>query len=280
MGASAARTISAGGEKVIGFDSARDACETLRKDGIAVAANVVSVFKDAPVVLISLPRAANVGAVLREATEDGGLCGNVIADLSTVSPGESRELASLAKTHGAHYLDAPVLGRPTTCGHWTLTVGGSDEALQHAEPILKNVATSVVLVGDNGAGSAFKLLNNLMVGAINAATGEILASCQAVGIEPDVFVRTVASSGAASVSNLFLELAPRIVSGDFAPTFSLDLLHKDNRLALEMFQEAGIESLIGSTVQNVNDRSLKLGYGEKDLSAVTLMFEKLNGRSQ
>ena len=86
----------------------------------------------------------------------------------------------------------------------------------------------------SGAAATLKVANNLMFSVINAVTAEALLLAQAAGLDPGVFVDTVVDSGAATVSGLFRSIAPRAVDGDFAPTFSLDLVRKDNDLAVQL----------------------------------------------
>ena len=74
-------------------------------------------------------------------------------------------------------------------------------------------------------------------------------SSAAAGLDPGVFVDTVIDSGAASVSGLFRDVAPRAVDGDFEPVFSLALMRKDNALAVELASASGVPTpvAVGST---------------------------------
>ncbi|MFA1545977.1 NAD-binding protein [Actinomadura chokoriensis] len=142
------------------------------------------------------------------------------------------------------------------------------------------MAAAVVRIGEVGAGSVVKLLNNLMFGAINAVTAEALAICRAAGVDPEVFARTVADSGAATVSNLFRELAPKIVQGDHAPTFALALLEKDNRLALALARESGSPAFIATAVDQLNRLALFRGLGAEDTGAVHRLYAELAAQAR
>src|SRR5699024_7278661 len=180
--------------------------------------------------------------------------GTIVVDLSTIDPDTARDAASTLAERGIVYMDSPVLGRPERCGSWTLVVGGPRAEFDFAAKLLKEtIATRVVRVGDVGSGSVVKLLNNLMFGAINAVTAEALTLCEAQGVDSSEFVNAVAESGAATVSNLFKELAPRMVANDYNPTFSLDLLTKDNRLALKLARSRDMEAPVAATVTRINE---------------------------
>lgn len=276
MGLSAATRMLERGVKLIGVDA--DPATRARAAAVGVdCVDDVQGLSQSDLVLLFLPTPDVVRRVL---TGEGALLAvlrrsAVVVDLSTVDPGFSREMHAAASAVGIGYLDAPILGRPRNAGSWTLPIGGDDVRFAAAAPTLEAIASTVKHVGRSGAGSALKLLNNLMVGAINAMTGEIFSACERVGIDRRLFAETVIDSGAASVSNLFRELAPKIVAADYSPTFTMDLMHKDTRLALEMMAVAGAPSIIGSAVQQVNDIARALGYGDRDLSVATLAFDRI-----
>ncbi|MGH3743225.1 MAG: NAD(P)-dependent oxidoreductase, partial [Micromonosporaceae bacterium] len=163
------------------------------------------------------------------------------------------------------------------CGVWTLVVGGPETAVRRVAPVLeKTIAKRVARVGDVGAGSAVKLLNNLMFGAINAVTAEVLTICRQTGVDPELFVDAVAESGAATVSNLFKEAAPRMIAGDDEPTFALELLAKDNRLALQLAQQTLTAAPIAATVDMLNTAGLAKGLGHRDSGAILRVYDSVS----
>jgi 3-hydroxyisobutyrate dehydrogenase-like beta-hydroxyacid dehydrogenase len=265
------------GYAVVARDIAPGAQRRAAQAGAAIAGSPADVARQANCVLLSLPMPADVDQVV--AAEDGLLTtarpGSIIVDLSTVDPDTTRRNATRAVARGIGYLDAPVLGRPPGCGNWTLPVGGAASDLERARPVLEVLATRVIHVGPSGSGSIVKLLNNMMFSVINAVTAEVLAVCAALGMDPQVFVSTVADSGAATVSNLFRELGPKILARDFSPAFSIDLLHKDMRLALEMASAVKAPTLITPASTVLIEMARARGYGAEDTAAVVKVFEAL-----
>ncbi len=259
-------------------EGARDRALTL---GATLSKSSAEVASRSRVVLLSLPMPSDVLDVV--GGTDGLLAAEplprVIVDLSTIDPTTAREVAGLASTSGVGYLDAPVLGRPTSCGNWTLPVGGTTDDLGEVEYVLSPIARRIVHVGASGAGSALKLLNNLMFGAINAITTECMVGAARVGLDAEKFFTTVVDSNAASVSNLFRELGPKILREDFSPTFSLSLLEKDNRLAVEMLSAAGLESVVGRAVTELNGNGIAAGLGPEDTSALVKLLRRVEVRA-
>ena len=90
-----------------------------------------------------------------------------------------------------------------------------------------------------------------------------------------MFYDTVASSSAATVSGLFREVGKCIVNEAFeTPAFTVDLLIKDTRLALQMAKQANAPSLIAGTVQMYNELASADGLGMQDTSALYKVFER------
>jgi 3-hydroxyisobutyrate dehydrogenase len=273
-GRSAALAVSEG-LTVIGYDPSDNAAARAAAAGVVTAATAEEAVTGASTVLVSVPRpehvAALAGGPLLEAKPD-----SVVVDISTIDPDTARHAAQTLERHQVTYLDAPVLGRPDRCGAWTLVAGGPATAVESVTPLLvKTVAARVVRVGDVGAGSVVKLLNNLMFGAINAVTAEALTLCRANEVDPAVFVDAVAESGAATVSNLFRELAPRMIAGDDDPAFALSLLTKDNRLALDLARSTGTAAPVATVVDRINEAAMAQGYGDRDTGAVHRAYPAL-----
>jgi 3-hydroxyisobutyrate dehydrogenase len=268
------------GFDVVGFDPAERACEEAAACGVRIASDAADAVGAASIVLLSVPLPAHV-ADLANGPLLAAAAGTVVVDLSTIDPGTARRAHDALAVRDVTYLDAPVLGRPDRCGAWTLVVGGPSAAVDRVTPMLgETVAARVVHVGDVGAGSVVKLLNNLMFGAINAVTAEALTICRQSSVDPAVFVDAVAGSGAATVSNLFKELAPRMISGDDEPTFSLELLAKDNRLALQLAQQVNTAAPVAANVDMLNTAGLAQGLGQRDSGAIHRVYATLSQRDE
>ena len=273
MGGRVAARAASDGLTVAGYDPLAEARQRGAAAGVRVTDSAEECVASAPVVITSVPNPEHVTELARGALQRC-VVGATVVDLSTIDPTTAREAAaSLAPRH-ITYVDAPVLGRPDKVGNWTLVVGGDESAIEDVTPMLVRVAAAkVVRVGDTGAGSVVKLLNNLMFGAINAVTAEAIALCRDNNVDPSMFVETVAASGAATVSNLFRELAPRIVEGQDDPLFALDLLAKDNRLAAELAKASGSRAPMAEAVNALNAEVVALGYGARDSGAVYRAFD-------
>ncbi len=277
MGSKMAGKLINAGYAVFTRDIDEAAEERARKLGAKVVNSPKEVAEYTEIILLSLPMPSDVKKVVLG--EDGILTNpkndRTIVDLSTVDPFSTQNNEEEAKKVDVSYIDAPVLGRPQKCGNWTLPVGGDKKDLEKVRKVLEILAAKVIYVGPSGYGNIVKLLNNMMLGAINSVTAEILAICTKLGMSPKVLYETIANSGAASVSNLFKELGPKILDRDFEPLFAIDLLHKDVRLGIQMAKQVGVPLFVSEANQRLNEMARLMGFGKEDTASVIKVYEKL-----
>lgn len=277
MGFTVAGRILAAGHRLSVYDIAVAAAERVKEMGATLDESPTAVADGSDIVLLFLPGPKDVCDCLTAADGilAGGKPGTVVVDMGTTDPETSAQMAAAAAAKGVGYLDAPVLGRPVTVGQWTLPVGGKAADLDRCRPLLKLFAAHVFHVGPIGTGNKIKLLNQLMFGAINAMTAEMMAIAEKMGISPRVLYETITASQAGTVSNLFKELGGRIAREDYAdPTFTVDLLVKDIRLAVQMAKANNAPPLLARTVELINEVSQTQGFGGKDTAIMWKSYRR------
>ena len=279
MGSNIARVLLVAKHEVFVNDIDKEKVKRAVELGAKAQANPKEIAGVSEISLLSLPMPEDVESVV---CGQGGILagakkGHIIVDMSTIDPFSTRKNAEVAKKSGVGYIDAPVLGRPQTCGRWTLPVGGEKDELEKVRGVLEAVAAKIIYVGPSGSGNIVKLLNNMMFGAINMITVEIFALSAKLGMDPKMLFETIADSGAATVSGLFKELGPKILTRDFSPLFSIDLLHKDVTLGIDMAKKAGVPVFIAPAAQTLNEMARAKGLGKEDTSAVVKVYEEIFG---
>ena len=269
MGLTVAEKIVAAGHRLTVYDASAVASGKAAQIGAQVVHTPKDVARKSDPILLFLP---GPGEVVDCVTSADGLLsamppGTTIVDMSTSDPGISARMADLAEKKGVDFIDAPVLGRPITVGQWALPVGGKPEAIERCKPLLNVFAAHIFHAGKSGAGHKIKLLNQLMFGAINAMTAEMMAIAENIGIERRRLFQIITASQAGTVSNLFKELGNRIADENYEnATFTVDLLVKDIKLAVQMAQENKAPPLLARTIEFINEISQVQGLGKKDTS--------------
>jgi 3-hydroxyisobutyrate dehydrogenase-like beta-hydroxyacid dehydrogenase len=163
--------------------------------------------------------------------------GALYIEMSTVSPGASRELARRVTAAGATMVDAPVTGGVAAAESGTLAimVGGTEAGFRAAEALLLRLGSTVTHVGGNGQGLLLDLALNLSTAAQLAAFHEGVMLAAGGGVDPAVTTRAMAELAAGPVAS------GSPFGFDPAPGTGRDvgLMRKGVRLALETARASG-----------------------------------------
>ena len=89
----------------------------------------------------------------------------IVADMSTISPTATRQLAETLAQKGIKMIDAPVSGGSEGAQKGTLSImiGGAEEDLEKVRPVLEAMGTTITHVGPIGAGQLTKAINQIIV---------------------------------------------------------------------------------------------------------------------
>lgn len=259
---------------VTGYDPVEPLRAAVAADGVRTADTAADAATGAELIVLSLPTPDVVRSVVAELGDLPD--GTVVADLSTIDPGTARSLAADLSVRGVHYVDAPVLGRPAGCGSWTLPCGGDPAAIRRlSEVAVGSIASNVERVGASGAGATLKICNNLMFATINAITAEVVDLAEHAGLDPAVFAAVVGNSGAATVSGLFTDIAPRMAERRYDdPTFAIRLLAKDVGLGADLAAMTDRTAPVTEVVKMITDRAMRQGLSDLDTAAVVETYRR------
>ena len=161
--------------------------------------------------------------------------GALAIECSTVSYRHALDLARELRQRGLIYIDSPVTGLPDAAasGKLTLLVGAEPVDLERARPYLAPLSATIRHFGAVGAGTVYKLINNLM-GAIQiAGIAEGLAIAEQAGLDMKLVLESIATGVAASPQ--VLRHSKRMAARDFSgATFTAALRHKDAAYAVAL----------------------------------------------
>ncbi len=225
------------------YDVRADAADAL--DGVpACAASPADVAAVADVVLVAVVDADQARSVLDG--EQGLLStarpGTTAVLLSTVSLAAVRELAALCASHGVTLLDAGVTNGPEAARNGLVTmVGGPDDAVAAALPVLEAFSKAVVHCGPLGAGMVTKLARNAITYASWAAVREATSLAAAGGVAPATLLQVLEKADDAVSPLLHLQLkAVDYTIAEEQQAWAAGLADKDLAAAQELAGELGL----------------------------------------
>lgn len=222
----------------------------------AVAASPAVVASEADVVLIAVVDAGQVHAVLHG---DGGVLasarpGLIVVVLSTLAVPEVLELARECAEVGVAFLDCGVTpGDRAADNGMVAMVGGDDDTVHRATPVLADFAKKVVHCGPSGAGMATKIARNVVTYGSWRVVHEAAELAAAAGVDPVTLMSVIdeADPDATTMFSLVRNRAsmPSLVA-DHAPQM-LRLMDKDLAAAQQLAQRYDLNvPLVDATREN------------------------------
>jgi 3-hydroxyisobutyrate dehydrogenase len=221
------------------------------------------------VVLFALPATPEIEACL---DGPGGLLaaerpGQILVDLTTSHPADTRRVAQRALDAGRAYVDCGMTGgaKGAAAGTLTLMAGGEARALERLEPILGAIAARVFRVGPSGAGHALKLIHNMVLHTVFLATCEGARAAARAGID---LATTIDVFNAGNARSFVTErrFPDHILSGRFDGRSFVSTFAKDLGLATRFLQEIGAPALYGPLTAALLSRAVEEGHGGEDFT--------------
>lgn len=263
MGGRMTRRLVAAGYPVLGFDPVPGRAAAA---GATPAASVGQVARGSDCILLSLPDSTVIESVVRanDSVLAVGRPGQVVVDLSTAAPASTIALHTELAERGIEYLDAGISGGAAAAERGTLTimVGGSAAALDSVAWVFAPIASTVVHMGDSGAGHITKVLNNFLNAVSLAATAEVMLAARKAGLDLEKVLTVInASSG---VNFATLNRFPRIIRGDYLEGgLTSALMTKDINLYVACLADLGVPSLQATGVLAAFGLANSLGYRDQ-----------------
>jgi 3-hydroxyisobutyrate dehydrogenase-like beta-hydroxyacid dehydrogenase len=239
MGAPMARRLLHVGHRMRLYNRSVEKARRLADDGAIVCTDPVEAAASAEAVFIMVPDTPDIEAAVAQ-IEPALDSGQLVIDMSTVSPAAERAIASRLAKRGIDYLDAPVSGGDVGAIEGTLAimVGGSEAGFVRSRPLLEHLGKRITHMGPSGAGQMAKLANQIAVALTLEGAAEALMFAARGGLDPARVLEAIGAGAAASWQ--LNNLGPKIIARDYRPGFFVKLIRKDLRLVVEAAREAGV----------------------------------------
>jgi len=247
--------------------------------GARRADSIGDAVADADLIITSLPGPKQIDAV---AFAEGGLFASASVgcswiDLSTNNLETCARLQQAAADKRIDFLDAPVSGGDEGArdGKLTLLVGGEREVFERFVPLFEIIGERITHLGPTGAGYSAKIAQVVLCYLHSLALSEAMMLGVKGGVDAAEMLAIIQNStGKSYVADRY---GPPILNGDYDPSFTVGLAHKDMKLAEEMAHDLGINLPMCELTTATYARAIETyGFDANHLKAVRLLEEDNN----
>lgn len=265
LGGALAEAAAKRGTTVTVWNRTPSKAHALEQFGIRVAATPADAARGAKTVHLVLKDDAVVDEVIG-ALRPGLAHDAVIVDHSTNDPALTAERSRRLDDAGVGYLHCPVFIGPAAArkGEGTILVCGPRTLYERVREELAPMAASVRYLGERpDLAAVYKLCGNAFIIGLNALVADVLSIARAADVAPSEALGVVeVFDPAASIRGRMR----KILSGDFTPSFELEMARKDVRLMLETAGDEPLAALPGVAMRM--DELLREGHGADDLAVI------------
>lgn len=265
MGFPMASNLAKAGYRIVGFDLHAEQLQRFcTETGGTPAPGLKALGEMSDVVITMLPEGRIVRAAL---LGDDGVCeglkgGQVVIDMSSCSPVDTRELAKELAERQITLVDAPVSGGVAKARDASLAImaGCEDvDVIEACRPLLACMGR-VFVTGGSGTGHAMKAMNNYLSAATLAVTSEAILAGEKFGLDPTVMVDIINASTGRSNSSEH-KFPTFILNEQFNSGFFLGLMAKDLRFAKMLTESTGTpDTLLGDITRLYDQAEEALGF--------------------
>jgi 3-hydroxyisobutyrate dehydrogenase len=273
MGSPMSQRLIHAGYSVTVYNRSNAKEEALKLMGATIASSPRLLMEQVDIIFIMV---TDDRAIREIFTGDNGLLGTkasgkIIINMSTVSPGISKEMASLCSQEGNDYLDAPVSGsvKQAEEGQLVIMVGGNETILEKVKPIFAHLGKLTMLVGITGAGNTAKLAINILLAFHAQGLAEAVVFARQNEIKTEDLVILINNS---ALGNVFSKIkGEAIIQNNYKAAFALKNIAKDLRLA----KGEGLKTPMGEITSKTFQQAEPV-LGEEDIIAILKCFDPHN----
>jgi 3-hydroxyisobutyrate dehydrogenase-like beta-hydroxyacid dehydrogenase len=258
---------------VVGYR--RSSLEDFEELGGVVARSAADVGAQAEIVFTCLPNDQALEDVVcgGDGLLESARPGQIVVEFgSHPVPVKQQYVAPFAAKNVA-FLDGEISGTPgmVVQRKGVVYLGGPTEAVQKVEPIVAAFAESCLHLGDFGAATKVKLVNNFLVALHIAGTAQAMALGLSTGVDKDLLITAVATGSGGSTQ--FGIRAPWMAERRFMPQqgSAAGLAHYLDT-AKDMADDAGVATDLLDCLIGVFARAVP-SIGERDVAAMFEYFE-------
>ncbi|MBI2141168.1 NAD(P)-dependent oxidoreductase [Candidatus Woesearchaeota archaeon] len=276
MGSGMSRNLVKAGFNVFVYNRTRPKAEAIQ--GATVVDTPAELCGKAEVVLMCVSNDASLRDILYSSS---GIMSslsrkNILIDSSTTSVELTAEMAGKCAEKGAEFLDAPVTGGMKGAAEGTLLymIGGKKEVFEKCRNVLEAMGKRLIYCGPNTYGQRMKIALNLTQAMVLESYLEGVVLGLKEGLPIDVIIEAFDNSGAKS--GVATAKMPSILQRDFSPTFLLELMNKDHKLADSEIKKLKLTLPIAAATVKILQEGMDKGLAKEDWIAIAKLLEQKN----
>ena len=278
LGKAIATRLLKSGYNLTVYNRTKEKTDVLKRLGASVADTPKDVAANSDLVITIVKDADAVKSV---AFGENGIIhgkhdGLAVADMSTIDPVSSKEIAKKFQEKGIPMLDTPVMGGPIQAesGELVVMIGGKKEVYEKYKSVFDKIGNKAFYLGENGAGHAMKLAMNLQISMLALALSEGITLTRGAGLDPEIFLQILNSTY--FKTGMSINKGPKMIKDDFKPTFTLKMMKKDLDTINQTAKEFNLSLPMTTLANKIYQEAIQNGFGELDYTGILEHVKKIS----
>ena len=278
MGNPMAQQLVNAGKQVKVFDVSEQAIKIAKETGLNVVNSLDELLSNSSAVISMLPEGKHVqelylgeNGILTKISQD-----SLIIECSTIDIETSLKIGDQAKSLGIKMIDAPVTGgvMGARVGKLNFLVGGSQEAVKLATPILKIMGQKILHAGEQGSGVGVKICNNMSLGISMIAASETLMLAKRLKMDIKKVHQIVKEASGNNWALTNYTPIPGLTDGvpsnnKYRPGFTAAMMKKDLKLANDAANAVNANTPLGKAALKIFSDFCEEGDADTDYSGIS-----------
>lgn len=280
MGSAMARRLLVAGQDVAVWNRTIAKARQLEPDGAVVVESIDELAgRDIVFVMVSTPKDLEEVVVGPDGLLSASVLPSVIVDCSTVNTETSASVRERVEAAGVGFLASPISGNPHVVeeGEAVLVASGPKETWDLASPYLEMIGRAAVWAGEGEQARLVKICHNLYLGLIVQSISEVTTLAEKSGVPREAFLDFLNNTVLAT--DWVRKRTPDMLSLDWEPTFTTELLRKDFDLGLSAARNAEVPVPLVASVHSIIQEAIGRGYRDQDFLSLFQMRAEAAGMS-
>ncbi len=266
------------GFNLIVYNRTKEKTNELRSKGAIIAESPKKVAEKSDLVITVVKDADAVKKIAfgKNGIIHGNHKGLTVADMSTISPIDSRKISKKFLKYKIIKLDTPVMGGPNVAitGELVLMASGDKKTFVKFKKVFEKIANKIFFLGADGTAHLVKLAMNLQITMLALALSEGITLIKSAKVDPKIFLDVLNSTY--FKTGMSENKAYKMIQNEFNPTFTLSNLKKDISTITETARTLGINLSMIKKAEDIYRDALKNGFGEMDYTGILAHIKKIN----